>query len=35
VAVPGIAPAVATAWAKLTGTRIRTLPMFPGQTMGG
>lgn len=35
VAVPGIAPAIVTAWAKLTGTRVRTLPMFPGLTMGG
>jgi isoquinoline 1-oxidoreductase subunit beta len=27
--VPPIAPAIANAWAKLTGQRIRTLPMFP------
>ena len=36
VAVPPIAPALANAWAKLTGTRLRTLPMFPSAgTMGG
>lgn len=35
VAVPGIAPAIATAWAKLNGgTRVRSLPFFPGATMG-
>ncbi|MFM2105195.1 MAG: hypothetical protein RL338_227 [Chloroflexota bacterium] len=34
VAVPGIAPAVATAWSKLNGgTRYRSLPLFPGATM--
>lgn len=27
--VPPIAPAVANAWARLTGTRVRSLPMFP------
>jgi len=34
-AVPPIAPALANAYAKLTGVRIRTLPFFPGATMGG
>ncbi len=33
--VPGIAPAVANAYRKLTGTRILTLPFFPGATMDG
>jgi len=33
--VPPIAPALANAYAKLTGTRIRRLPFFPGATMGG
>jgi isoquinoline 1-oxidoreductase subunit beta len=33
--VPPIAPAVANAYAKLTGQRIRNLPFFPGATMGG
>ncbi len=33
--VPPIAPAIANAYAKLTGTRIRNLPFFPGATMGG
>jgi isoquinoline 1-oxidoreductase beta subunit len=32
--VPPIAPAVANAYAKLTGQRIRNLPFFPGATMG-
>lgn len=33
--VPPVAPAIANAYAKLTGTRIRTLPMFPAEaTMG-
>lgn len=32
--VPCVAPAVANAWAKLTGTRVRTLPFYPGATMG-
>jgi isoquinoline 1-oxidoreductase beta subunit len=31
--VPCVAPAIANAWAKLTGTRVRTLPFFPGATM--
>ena len=29
------APAVANAYAKLTGQRIRTLPFYSGSTMGG
>ena len=33
--VPPIAPAIANALAKLTGTRYRNLPFFPGATMGG
>ena len=33
--VPPIAPAVANAYARLTGIRIRNLPFFPGATMGG
>ena len=33
--VPPIAPAIANAYAKLTGNRIRNLPFFPGATMGG
>ena len=33
--VPPIAPAVANAWAKLTGTRIRALPMFPADSRMG
>ncbi len=33
--VPPIAPACANAYARLTGTRIRNLPFFPGATMGG
>jgi isoquinoline 1-oxidoreductase beta subunit len=32
--VPCVAPAVANAYAKLTGTRVRTLPFYPGATMG-
>lgn len=31
--VPPIAPAVANAYAKLTGKRVRALPFFPGATM--
>lgn len=33
--VPPIAPAVANAYAKLTGIRVRNLPFFPGATMRG
>jgi len=33
--VPPIAPAVANAYAKLTGTRLRNMPFFPGATMSG
>ena len=33
--VPCVAPAIANAYAKLTGTRVRTLPFHPGATMGG
>lgn len=33
--VPPIAPAIANAYAKLTGTRVRTLPFFPGARMHG
>jgi isoquinoline 1-oxidoreductase beta subunit len=33
--VPPVAPALANAWAKLTGTRQRSLPFYPGSTMGG
>ncbi|MBI1171982.1 molybdopterin-dependent oxidoreductase [bacterium] len=32
--VPCVAPALANAWAKLTGTRVRNLPFYPGATMG-
>ena len=31
--VPCVAPAMANAWAKLTGARVRTLPFYPGATM--
>ena len=31
VGVPCVAPAIANAWAKLTGKRLRTLPLFPKQ----
>lgn len=33
--VPTLAPALANAHAKLTGKRVRSLPFFPGATMGG
>ncbi len=33
--VPPIAPAIANAYFKLTGIRVRNLPFFPGATMGG
>ncbi|MGE5168749.1 MAG: molybdopterin cofactor-binding domain-containing protein [Rudaea sp.] len=33
--VPPLAPAIANAYARLTGTRVRSLPMFPGTRMGG
>lgn len=33
--VPCVAPAMANAYAKLTGQRIRKLPFYPGATMGG
>ena len=33
--VPPLAPAIANAYARLTGKRVRTLPFFPGATMGG
>lgn len=32
--VPCVAPAIANAYARLTGTRVRTLPFAPGATMG-
>ena len=32
--VPCVAPALANAWAKLTGARLRKLPFYPGRTMG-
>lgn len=32
--VPCVAPAMANAWAKLTGVRMRTLPFYPGRSMG-
>jgi isoquinoline 1-oxidoreductase beta subunit len=33
--VPTLAPALANAYAALTGTRVRSLPFFPNATMGG
>jgi isoquinoline 1-oxidoreductase beta subunit len=33
--VPTLAPALANAYFKLTGTRVRSLPFFPAATMGG
>ncbi len=32
--VPCVAPAIANAWAALTGTRLRDLPFYPGRRMG-
>jgi isoquinoline 1-oxidoreductase beta subunit len=32
--VPTLAPALANAWARLTGTRVRSLPFNPNATMG-
>ena len=34
-AVPPIAPALANAYSRLKGARVRSLPFFPGATMGG
>ncbi len=34
-AVPPVAPAIANAYARLTGTRVTRLPFFPTATMGG
>ena len=33
--VPTLAPALANAWFKLSGKRVRTLPFFPDAKMGG
>jgi isoquinoline 1-oxidoreductase subunit beta len=33
--VPTFAPALANAWARLTGQRVRALPFQPGATMSG
>ncbi len=33
--VPTLAPALANAYSKLTGRRVRALPIFPGATIGG
>lgn len=35
IGVPCVAPAIANAYAKLKGIRVRTLPFYPGSTMGG
>lgn len=32
--VPTFAPALANAWARLSGKRVRSLPFYPGATMG-
>ena len=32
--VPALAPALANAWARLTGQRVRSLPFYPAATMG-
>lgn len=33
--VPCVAPAIANAWARLSGTRLRSLPFYPGMGMSG
>ena len=33
--VPTLAPALANAYLKLTGQRVRSLPFFPNASMGG
>jgi isoquinoline 1-oxidoreductase beta subunit len=35
VSVPPVAPALANAWARLTGQRLRSLPLFPPAVSGG
>jgi isoquinoline 1-oxidoreductase beta subunit len=35
VGVPCVAPAIANAFAALTGRRVRAMPFYPGATMGG
>ena len=35
IGVPCVAPAIANAYAALKGIRVRTLPFYPGATMGG